>query len=111
MKVIKVKVLKSVDKGTTQPINTPVRKKVMCVILTLVGLISGYVGFMIGQLLGLAFVLVGVTFVLAGIIQIIGVSECVCPDCCSKGNIYRYAKNYKCKTCGKTSVVTEISTD
>ncbi len=111
MKVIKVKVLKSIDKETTQPINPPVRKPVMCVLLTLIGLICGYVGFMVGQLLGLVFVLVGVTFALAGIIQIIGVSECVCPDCCSKGNIYRYAKNYKCKTCGKTSIVTENSTD
>ncbi len=42
---------------------------------------------------------------MAGCMQIIGVAECNCPDCGTKGYIYKYAKKYKCKECNMISVV------
>ena len=100
-----MKVLKSINTETTQPIHPPKRKPVLFIILLLVGIILGYMGFGIGEFLGILFVLAGVFCMIAGIQQIIGISECICPDCCSKGNIYKHAKNYKCKTCRNTSIV------
>lgn len=102
-----MKYLKSTLKDATQEIKSPEKNVFMFVALLIVGLVVGYIGFALGGILGIVVILFSYGCILAGVMQFIGVSECVCPDCETKGYIFKYAKKYKCKKCKTTSVVVE----
>ncbi len=102
-----MKLLKSTINNTTQAIEPPKRNCFFFILLLIIGLTSGYIGFAIGNLLGLICILYGVSCAIASFMQFIGTSECVCPNCNAKGYIFKYAKNYKCKKCKTISVVVE----
>lgn len=75
------------------------------IFLLVIGIAFAYAGIVMGGLLGLVVLLLGIACVMAGIMQLVGVAECVCPDCKAKGYIYKYAKQYKCKNCNVKSTV------
>lgn len=100
-----MKLLKSTINNTRQAIKPPKRSKFLFVLLLIIGLTAGYIGFAIGGIFGLICALYGVACVIASFMQLIGISECACPNCNQKGYIYKNAKNYKCKKCKTTSVV------
>ncbi len=88
-------------------INPPKKSFVRFAVLIIIGILIGYIGFGVGGLIGFIIVFGGVACIIASFMQIIGTSECVCPNCEAEGYIYKYAKNYKCPTCKLTSVVIE----
>lgn len=100
-----MKLLKSITQDKTQEIKPPKKNFFLFIILLIIGLVVGYIGLGLNGLLGFIIILVGNACIIAGFMQIIGTSECVCPNCEAKGYIFKYSKNYKCKTCGATSVV------
>lgn len=77
------------------------------IFLLVIGIAFAYAGIVMGGLFGFLVLLLGVACVMAGIMQLVGVAECVCPDCGTKGYIYKYAKQYKCKNCNVKSAVTK----
>lgn len=105
-----MKLLKSAINNTTQAVNPPKKNRFLFVLLLIIGLAAGYIGFAFGNLLGILCILYGVACVMAGFMQFIGTAECVCPNCNAKGYIFKYAKNYKCKKCKTTSIVIEEDT-
>lgn len=102
-----MKLLKSTINNTTQAIKPPKSNKHLFVLLLIIGITAGYIGFAISGILGLICALYGVACVIAGFMQFIGISECICPNCNAKGYIYKYAEKYKCKKCKTTSMVVE----
>lgn len=102
--MIKLKLFSLVTKKTSD-IKPAKRSITLFVILLLAGFVVAYIGLGVGNLLGLVIILFGVACVMAGCMQIIGVAECNCPDCGTKGYIYKRAKKYKCKECNMISVV------
>ncbi|MBR2455237.1 MAG: hypothetical protein IKB36_04210 [Clostridia bacterium] len=102
-----MKLLKSKIKDSTTEIMPPQKNKKLFVFLFIGGMVFAYIGLGVGGVLGIAILLGGMICIIAGIMQIIGVSECVCPDCEAKGFIFKYAKDYKCKSCGTISEIVE----
>lgn len=103
-----MKMLQStVRKKETRPISPPKRSYGRFIALLIIGILIGYIGLCIGGLKGSIIVLLAVACVIASFMQLIGTSECTCPNCEFKGYIYKYAKNYKCDVCKLTSVVIE----
>ena len=102
-----MKLLKSKIKDSATEIMPPEKSKKLFIALLIGGIVFAYIGLGIGGILGIAIALGGMACIIAGVMQIIGVSECVCPNCEAKGYIYKYAKDYKCKSCGTISDVVE----
>ncbi len=100
-----MKVLKSITQDKKREIKPPKKNFFLFAVLLIIGLIVGYIGLGINGFLGLIVILGANTFIIASIMQIIGTSECVCPNCETNGYIFKYAKDYKCKACGTKSVV------
>lgn len=105
MEVKRLKILKSTVQESKQEIKPPKKNFFLFVILLVVGLIIGYIGLGINSFLSIILLLVSWACVIASFMQAIGVSECVCPNCETKGYIFKYSKKYKCKMCETTSVV------
>ena len=102
-----MKLLKSKIKDSVTEIMPPEKSKKLFISLLIGGIVFAYIGLGIGSILGIAIILGGIACISAGVMQIIGVSECVCPNCEAKGYIYKYAKDYKCKSCGTISDIIE----
>ncbi len=104
-----MKLLKSKIKDSATEIMPPKKSIKLFIALLIGGIALGYISLGVGDILRIVLLLGGMAFVIAGFMQIIGVSECVCPDCEAKGYVFKYAQDYKCKSCGTTSDIVEKS--
>ena len=102
-----MKLLVSKIKECETEIKQPQKNIKLFIALLLCGIAVGYTGIALGGIIGIVLLLCGVACIIAGVRQLIGVSECVCPNCNELGYIYKYAKEYKCKSCNVISYVIE----